>query len=405
MGKPTLTYDITLMRRLAIFILLIWLYLPSFTQNLSVFFYGTSVEVPIAKSLRFSLKGVNAQEFDRAWRHLSKSNVKPIVLTCQKLKADMNLNGWAVYMLVSKIGEQLQIQGRLGKNEAAIFETFLLTRLGYDARVACLGNQYLFVTCPVEERFASVKYMAYRGKRYYLLGMETPMDIGGYIFSIPEKDTIGLAAIDLHGSSLINFEGESIPSRLFKSSVDSSMKVSVAVNKGMMEFYAEMPQVIDPSFYARQPLSEQVEKQILPDMKKALQNKSEEEAVNMILHFMHTAFEYKTDIENYGYERTYFKEEMFFHPYNDCEDRSILFTYLVEKLLGLDTIMLEYPGHVSAGVRFNEDVKGDYIILDGIEYMLCDPSFVKSCVGNANPKYKNMTANIYRSQSKVNHLH
>lgn len=385
-------------RLLLIVVLFLCPCITTIAQNLSVFFYGTSVEVPITKSLRFKLRDVNQQEFDRAWRHLLKSNVKPIVLTCQKLKAGMSLNGWAVYMLVSKIGEQLQIQGRLGKNEAAIFETFLLTRLGYDARVACLGNQYLFVTCPVEERFASVKYMAYRGKRYYLLGMETPMDIGGYIFSIPEKDTIGLAAIDLHGSSLINFEGESIPSRLFKSSVDPSMKVSVAVNKGMMEFYAEMPQVIDPSFYARQPLSEQVEKQILPDMKKALQNKSEEEAVNMILHFMHTAFEYKTDIENYGYERTYFKEEMFFHPYNDCEDRSILFTYLVEKLLGLDTIMLEYPGHVSAGVRFNEDVKGDYIILDGIEYMLCDPSFVNSCAGNANPKYKNMTANIYRSQ-------
>lgn len=64
------------------------------------------MEVPIAKSLRFSLKGVNAQEFDRAWRHLLKSNVKPIVLTCLKLKVGMSLNGWAVYMLVSKIGEQ-----------------------------------------------------------------------------------------------------------------------------------------------------------------------------------------------------------------------------------------------------------------------------------------------------------
>lgn len=364
-------------------------------QNISVFFYGTPVEVPIEKGISFSLVSIDETEFNKAWKHLSKGKFRPVILACQNVKQSMNLNGWALYKLVSKIGEQLYIQHILNQNEVAVFETFLLVKLGYDARVAYLNNQQLFVACPAEERFASVMFMPYKGKRFYVLSDDTPMNATGRIFPLPEKKTENLRPLDLSNSSLINFNGEKLLPRTFKLAGEDTISVSISLNKGLMDFYEEMPQVIDLSFYAKQPLSPDVERQLIPFLKDLLNEKEEEESANILLQFILSAFQYKTDAENFGYERSFFKEEMFYHLYNDCEDRSIIFAYLVEKLLGLDTVILEYSGHASTGIRFNSDVPGDYIVFDGQEYVLCDPSFVNSHVGYSNPEYKNKAAYIY----------
>ena len=54
---------------------------------------------------------------------------------------------------------------------------------------------------------------------------------------------------------------------------------------------------------------------------------------NLLLHYLHRAFPYKTDEAQFGVERTLFAEEMFHYPYSDCEDRSILFARLVRDLM------------------------------------------------------------------------
>lgn len=52
--------------------------------------------------------------------------------------------------------------------------------------------------------------------------------------------------------------------------------------------------------------------------------KGEREAAELLLHYLHRAFPYKTDEAQFGIERTLFAEEMYYYPYSDCEDRSIL---------------------------------------------------------------------------------
>ena len=375
----------------------LWTYAAG--QNISVYFYGTSVEFPMDKSLKFTISEVSDMGLNRAWIRLTKAKIQPVVAVCHSLRESLNLNGWATYRLVTKISEQLVLLNMLGKNEAAVLEAYLLNQMGYEAKVACLNNNHLFVACPSEERFASVPFMPYDGKRYYLFGNDVSHDMQGRILPPLTKDAkiqVELKSLDFSESSLIRFEKNYLPSQIFNSSIDPSMSTEVSVNKNLMDFYADIPQVIDLSFYARQPLDPDLELQLLPPLKKALDNKNEVEAVNMILKFMHTAFNYMTDFENFGYEKSYYKEEMFYHPLNDCEDRSILFTYLVEKLVGLDTIILEYPGHASVGVKFTNQVAGDFIALDGSNYVLCDPSYLNSEAGASNPNFKGIPATIYK---------
>lgn len=107
-------------------------------------------------------------------------------------------------------------------------------------------------------------------------------------------------------------------------------------------------------------------------------------------------FPYKTDEAQFGIERTLFAEEMYYYPYSDCEDRSILFARLVKDLLGLDVVLLYYPAHIAAAVCFKGEVKGDYMQLGNKRYVICDATYIGAGVGEAMPDLKRTPAQVVR---------
>lgn len=147
--------------------------------------------------------------------------------------------------------------------------------------------------------------------------------------------------------------------------------------------------------YASAPLSAMAKEKLYPNLKKAISAKSETEAVSIILNFVQTAFEYKTDGEVWGKERAFFPEETLYYPFCDCEDRSILFCRLIKDLLGLDTAFISYPGHVAAAVRFSTEVTGDYFTIDGKKYLICDPTYINAGIGLSMPNLDYSKAQAY----------
>ena len=83
-----------------------------------------------------------------------------------------------------------------------------------------------------------------------------------------------------------------------------------------------------------------------------------------MIDFVQRAFQYKVDDEQFGEERTLFANETLYYPYSDCEDRSLLYATLVRDLLGLDVVLLDYPEHIATAVKFNQDIDGDYMLIN-----------------------------------------
>jgi len=94
-------------------------------------------------------------------------------------------------------------------------------------------------------------------------------------------------------------------------------------------------------------------------------------SASWLLYWVQTAFVYEYDDKVWGHDRAFFAEESLSYPYCDCEDRSILFSRLVRDLLGLDVILVFYPGHLATAVAFTDNVDGDYIELNGKHYIIC----------------------------------
>jgi hypothetical protein len=172
---------------------------------------------------------------------------------------------------------------------------------------------------------------------------------------------------------------------------------NISYNKNLVDFYASYP-CVEFSVYAEAPLDPEtlqgIESQAVP----GIRDKSQEEAVNLLLHFVQLYFEYKTDTQQFGYERWFFAEETVASSYSDCEDRSILFAQLVRRILGMKVVLVYYPGiHLATAVKFDSpQTDGDYVLSDGEKYLICDPTYRKAGLGAAMPKLQGVGVNVIK---------
>ena len=133
---------------------------------------------------------------------------------------------------------------------------------------------------------------------------------------------------------------------------------------------------------------------LYPQLRELIAGKSQWEAGNLLLNWVQTAFVYEYDDKVWGEDRAFFPDETLYYPYCDCEDRSILFSRLVRDLMGLEVILLYYPGHLATAVCFTEDVAGDYLLVNGKRYVVCDPTFINANVGRTMTDMDNATAHV-----------
>ena len=101
-----------------------------------------------------------------------------------------------------------------------------------------------------------------------------------------------------------------------------------------------------------------------------------------------------TDGKQFNKENYLLPIETLHYPYSDCEDRASLFSWLVEDLLGLDAVLLDYPGHIAAAVKFTKTPKGDTIYHKGNTYTVTDPTYINASVGMAMPQFKDLRPKI-----------
>jgi hypothetical protein len=146
-------------------------------------------------------------------------------------------------------------------------------------------------------------------------------------------------------------------------------------------------------------MDKEVTSTLYPTLRQQLKDKSEFEATSILLNTIQTGLKYDHDPVVWGYDRAFFAEETLFYPYCDCEDRSILLTRLVRDLLGLNCLLVYYPGHLASAIEFSDAAtQGDYIDLDGHKYIIADPTYINAPIGRTMPGMDNATATVIKLQ-------
>jgi len=354
-------------------------------------FYGTPSKVRFDMEGKVMLAGTEKKAVSDFWAGISSPVYDNLLHDCLAEKERLQLCDWAYYQFTKKVSSLLY-----SGNEASVFQCWLLSQSGYKSRIGRSGGD-LYCLVAIADVLYDTSYWQFDGNRYYLFGVKDIHKMSAAGKEFPGTSPMGMV---IDGGNLFA-QKDSTP-RTFEARWTESGKVNIACNANYLDFLAEVPHscLTGSSYYdwpkhAKTMLSESVRRSLYPVLMQGIEGKTEKAAANFLLRFVQNAFEYRTDDEVWGAERAFFPEETIFYPYSDCEDRAILYVRLMKDLMGLDGALIYYPGHLAAAINFKEDIPGDYFLVNGKRYLVCDPTFINAPVGRTMTNMDNSTAKVF----------
>ena len=356
-------------------------------------FYGTEGKVRLGNDMRFTLSGTSETDVADAWRRLSgERKLDNVIRDCLELRIRHGLCDWAYLQMLQELGNQFC---GADTNEATMLTAYLYCQSGYKMRLGRGKSRRLYLMVASRHSIYGIPYFQIEGEDFYPLDCE---ENGLYICeaTFPKEQPLSLwitqeTKLADRPSDVRTLKAERYP----------QVTATIRENRNLIDFYNSYPtSQVGENFmtrwamYANTPLAQGVKEALYPSLRNAIQGKSPHEAADMLLNFVQTAFVYEYDDKVWGNDRAFFAEETLYYPYADCEDRSILFSRLVRDLLGLKVVLVYYPGHLATAVHFTDQVSGDYILLNGQRFTVCDPTYIDAPVGATMPDMDNSGAKI-----------
>lgn len=358
-------------------------------KRVSIGYFGTIITIGFPTNDNLHLRALKEDAIADAWQQLSDSRYDITVSTALKARKANALCDWA-YMQVLQAATEKQYGTT---NEAVLMQAFLMTQSGYRIRLGMSDTRLYMLVASLYDIF-HLRYYTLDGTKYYDISGEKNAKIRITKAKYEKEKSLSLQMTRL---PLLN--NDPAPKRTLTSR--KGVTASVCVNKNLIDFFNTYPQACFGgnqttrwAAYANTPIEQSVKDMLYPPLRKTISTMNEHDAVGILLNWVQTAFEYGYDDEIWGGDRAFFAQETLYYPYCDCEDRAILFSHLVRDLLGLDVVLLYYPGHLATAVAFSEDVNGDYLTYSNRKYVVCDPTYINAGVGRTMPGMNNQQAQI-----------
>ena len=341
--------------------------------------YGLQLAVPAPK-LEATLHSASQQDVVAFWKQLNESSMTQSVEALQQHAVNYRLGDWCTFKAVEAYSQKW---ANGNKRAERVMMQYLMLSMGYDVRMAVAGGE-VYLMLPFEQQVYENTYLTVNENKYYLYPKSVPSGSSIYSCAIPADIDCG------RGMNLIINPAYRLPKAKQAFSVSNgSLAVQGEVNRNVIALQQEYPSM-DVYCYAASVADEEVRKSVVNQLRGQLQGMSENEAANALLHFVQKGFEYKTDGQQFGdgVEKSFFFDETLYFPYCDCEDRSIFYAYLVRELLGLDVLLVGYPGHECTAVALSTPPP-TYTSFQykGKTYYICDPTYIGADIGMCMPDF------------------
>ncbi len=317
------------------------------------------------------------------WEYMSQSDYAGFLKSLWQNKEDLQLNDWGYIAMIREVSRQ--VHGNK-VNEARLLSWFLLLQSGYQSKIG-LSENTVYLLLPAQSIIYERAYYNLNDVNYFVLDTkEKQIPLAIYPNDYPEAQRIP----DLSLPQSPQLAGK-VDKRSFHFSFASQeYTIDLKYPKALVDFYKSYPLVDLKYFFAARPAEVTIQS-LHESLDTILQELPVKRQVDFLLKMVQTGLEYQTDQEQFGYEKPMFVEETLYYPYSDCEDRSVLFAFMVRELLDLDILALDYPGHITTAVHLEGDRPGHRIELHGKKYWICDPTYINAQVGDAMDSYRNQT--------------
>ena len=356
--------------------------------------YGTSFKVRYPGVPR--LKGVEESQVADFWMTLCGPDYDNMLVDLLEQKNKLSLCDWAYLKVVEKFTADLY--GSANAPEAVVMQAYILTQSGFRLYLARDSKKALHKLIATDLDVYKYPYVVVGGSKCYMF--DGADDKSYYVMGQALEGTVPMSVMLVRENAFATAEGDP---RTLKSRDYPAATVTANSNKNLIEFYNDYPESYANNdgttrwrFYANTPLSDIAKESIYPKLKDVIKDMNDFQASSVLLNFVQTAFVYEYDNKVWGRDRAFFADETLFYPYSDCEDRSILFSRLVRDLVGRPVVLIYYPGHLATAVNFSGEVSGDYLLIDGKKYVICDPTYIGAPIGLTMPGMDNAGAKVIK---------
>lgn len=358
-------------------------------------FYGhalPSLHFPVTKIA--GLKRPSEQSLANAWNTLSQKNHTMTLTMIRRYQTQLDLGDWGVIAFLDYILAPVFSDS----NSRNCYKWFLLTKLGYDVRVGYTFDSVVLMGA-AQQQVYGVRYSQVEKKDYYVLPpLNQQQDIKSpHISSYNGQIFTGLKAFDFSLKSLIKPTMFNEERKLEYKVQGQELSFGLHFDAGLSTFLKTYPQIGLPGYFETGPGSPAI-KSLHNQLQPHIANLSKREALDFLLGFTQAVFQYQTDDQQFGQEKYLAIEESLYYGINDCEDRSIFLSWLIFDLLGMDVVVLDYPGHIALAVRTKIRPMDDYIEHQGKKYLVVDPTFINAKAGMAMPEFKNVVPEVIKVQ-------
>jgi hypothetical protein len=334
------------------------------------------------------ITAVDEDQISNFWSDMSLTEYDATLKHTNRLRNNLALNDWGYILLLKSLASRLFDRSP----EQDLFVWFMLNKDGYRVKTGYYNNS-VYLLFPSKTVIYGVPYFTLQGQRYYILPLDAKQTPSKTLYTYQGDYPGADKPIELTISQIPNL-GNRLAKRTLRVLVDDEIKtLSFEYNQSLVDFFRNYPQT-DLEVYFDAQISSIANYSLLTSLKPIVEGRSERQAVDILLHLVQTGFDYKTDDQQFGREKFFFPEETLYYPFSDCEDRSILFAYLVRNLLNLPVIGLDYPGHVATAVRFTDPQTGDRVKHNGVDYLICDPTYINAESGICMPQLKDVQPRI-----------
>jgi len=356
-------------------------------KDINFDFYGTRVGFDIPKGIQNAkFYPQNQKGISSFFSAAASSEYDALIRNLKTTSQDMNLNDWGVYLLVLEVSDKLFSE----QDDSKLMSWFIFNKMGYAVKVG-LANRHIVLMHYSKKIIYSTPNYSFGKKKYYVVSKYAKGRVGR-LFSYKQDYPGSTKALDLSLSTLPKFTEDTKYKTLEFKQFGNTYTVPFTYNQNIIDFMATYPQADYDTFF-NAPLDTQTYEAIASGLKKYVDGKKASDAMNFVLNFVQKSFKYERDNQQFGREKVMFAEETLYFDKSDCEDRAVLFSYLMKELFHVPVIGVKYSDHMATALYI--PISGDNVIRNSKKYVVADPTYINANIGMSMPKYKSKKPQSY----------
>ncbi|MCR5036870.1 MAG: hypothetical protein K6A73_06060 [Bacteroidales bacterium] len=365
-------------------------------------FYGRQVPLHVSQKLKAKSNGIDEKNVANYFTNIAKNREETKALWDELTGVvdEFGLNEWGYFCLLRSLSEKMFTN----IDDRVLFCFYMLRNEGnFKTRVARGKNSdklTLLIALDNSKEVYSYTFFQFKDDesgtknvKYYTVygGGKANEAVYSYDFCKQDADK---REMKLDFTKNLNMGACDVTRTV---QLTKKRSVTLPYNKAHMAYLNDVPMTVFPIYFVN-PIAIEAQQVLQDNFSEMRDQYTPTQFIQMLLHFVQTGFEYKTDDDQFGYEKYFYPEEVIGYPYCDCEDRSAMFAWLVQKYTNAKVIGLQYEGHVATAVWFGDDanVKGDGFMYGGKKYYVCDPTYINASIGMTMPQFKGKTPKIIK---------